>query len=146
MFLHSCTSFIFQKTPPNLEIFIHFHLPWNFLFSTSRLSLCSPHGNIIPALIFSLVRCWGFFFGVKGVVEGRTFLFKSVHPGLDWAQFFFCLMDLAWLWHYYWKSVMTFIMMSQDCVQVPFFTDPTPIITNVGLTPKLAFSFTKSNQ
>lgn len=61
MFLHSCALFISQKTPPNLEIFIHFHLLWNFPFSASRLSLPSSHGNIIPALVLSLVGSWGFF-------------------------------------------------------------------------------------
>lgn len=70
IFLHSCTLSMFQKTPPNLEIFIHFHLLWNFPFSVFRLSLSSSHGNIIPALNFSLVGCWGFFWVEGGGGKG----------------------------------------------------------------------------
>lgn len=81
MFLHSCTLFIFQKTSPNMEILIHSPLLHNLPFSASRLSLSSSHGNIIPSLIFSLVRCWVFL----GGVEGRAFLFKPV-LGADQAR------------------------------------------------------------
>lgn len=77
MFPHSCTLFNFQKTPPNLEICVHFYLLWNFLFSVSRLSLSSSHGNTTLALIFSLAGCWGLFW-LGGVVEGRASLCKPV--------------------------------------------------------------------
>lgn len=71
---------------------------------------------------------------------------RTGQPRLDWAQVVFCVIGLAWVWHCYNMNVMTFFMTSQNCVQVLLFTDTTPIITNVGLTPKLAFCFTNSHQ